>query len=98
MAMLATADVAKAIGTSRNTLLRWIREGLLADVQRDWRGWRIWSPEDLARAKDFREAYHAGIGAARRQRRQAEGRPRPEPVSSMLVQFETWARKARWSA
>ena len=57
--MYTTAEAAKRVGVCRNTLLRWISEGLIPDVERDWRGWRTWSQEDINRAKAFREAYHS---------------------------------------
>ena len=39
-------------GISRETFLRWVREGLFSDVQyRDFRGWRLFTDEDLARLK-----------------------------------------------
>jgi len=54
-----TVEAAKQIGVSKNTLLRWINEGFIPDVERDWRGWRTWSQEDVSRAKAFREDYHS---------------------------------------
>jgi hypothetical protein len=33
-------------------------EGLIPDVGRDWRGWRMWSEKDINKAKAFMEAYH----------------------------------------
>ena len=57
--MLSTAQAAKHIGVSKNTLLRWLDEGLTEDVQRDWRGWRLWRQEDIERVKSFRQAYHS---------------------------------------
>jgi len=39
-------------GISKNTFLRWIREGMFADVElRDRRGWRLFSNDDLDRLK-----------------------------------------------
>ncbi|MHC4529397.1 MAG: helix-turn-helix domain-containing protein, partial [Planctomycetota bacterium] len=38
-----TAQAAKQIGVCKNTLLRWVYEGLIPDVGQDWRGWRSWS-------------------------------------------------------
>jgi hypothetical protein len=39
-------------GISKNTFLRWIREGMFADVElRDRRGWRLFSNHDLDRLK-----------------------------------------------
>ena len=41
-----TAEACRMAGTSKNTFLRWVREGFLVDVeQRDRRGWRLF-PED----------------------------------------------------
>ena len=37
-----TADVCRMVGISRNTLFRWLKEGIFSDVEyRDWRGWRL---------------------------------------------------------
>jgi len=57
--VLSTVEVAQRVGVSKNTLLRWLDEGLVEDVERDWRGWRIWRAEDIARIRVFREAYHS---------------------------------------
>ena len=57
--MLSTVEAAKRIGVSKSTLLRWLDEGLVEDVERDWRGWRVWCSDDIERVKDFREAYHS---------------------------------------
>jgi len=43
-----TAEVCRMIGISRNTLFRWLKEGIIADVEyRDWRGWRLFTPAQL---------------------------------------------------
>ncbi|MGD8787661.1 MAG: MerR family transcriptional regulator [Phycisphaerales bacterium] len=57
--MYTTAEVAKKAGICKSTLLRWIHEGLMPDVGRDWRGWRIWSSRDVERVKAFQKAYHS---------------------------------------
>ncbi|MBN1102085.1 MAG: MerR family transcriptional regulator [Deltaproteobacteria bacterium] len=57
--MFSTSDVARNIGVSKNTLLRWLDEGITEDVERDWRGWRVWRAEDIERLKAFRTAYHS---------------------------------------
>lgn len=46
-----TNEAAREIGVSRPTLLRWFREKRVADVSRDRRGWRTFSPEDVERLK-----------------------------------------------
>jgi len=39
-------------GISRMTFLRWVREGTYPDVlYRDWRGWRLFTEDDVARLK-----------------------------------------------
>jgi site-specific DNA-methyltransferase (cytosine-N4-specific) len=53
-----TSEVARLIGVSKQTLLRWIRTGLVDDVRRDQRGWRVWEDEDVARVRRFQESYH----------------------------------------
>ena len=52
-----TAEVCRMIGVSRNTLFRWLKEGIFSDVEyRDWRGWRLFTPAQLEtiRAKTSR--------------------------------------------
>lgn len=57
--MYSTIEAANCVGVSKNTLLRWLDEGLIDDVQRDWRGWRVWHNRDIERVKAFRKAYHS---------------------------------------
>ena len=46
------SEACSAAGISRPTFLRWVREGVYADVsRRDWRGWRLFSDEDVQRLK-----------------------------------------------
>jgi DNA-binding transcriptional MerR regulator len=54
-----TAQAAKQIGVCKNTLLRWVYEGLIPDVGRDWRGWRVWIQRDIERIKAFKLEYHS---------------------------------------
>ena len=44
-----TAAAAKALGVSKSTLLRWISEKRVADVERDRNGWRVFSDKDIKR-------------------------------------------------
>ena len=57
--MHTTAEVARRVGVCKSTLLRWIHEGLVPDVGRDWRGWRVWRHGDIERVKAFQKAYHS---------------------------------------
>ena len=48
-----TAEACMMAGTSRNTLLRWVREGSFSDVSlRDRKGWRLFTEEDVSRLKE----------------------------------------------
>ncbi len=43
-----TAEVCRKVGISRNTLFRWLKEGIVSDVEyRDCRGWRLFTPAQL---------------------------------------------------
>lgn len=50
---LQTNEAACEIGVSRQTLLRWFRDGLVSDVKRDARGWRIFTKKDIARIRKW---------------------------------------------
>ncbi|MGE5653765.1 MAG: MerR family transcriptional regulator [Bacillota bacterium] len=62
--MYSTQEAADRIGVSKATLLRWISSEMIRDVERDQRGWRIWSDEDIARVKRFRDSYRHSGGAS----------------------------------
>lgn len=59
---LSTAEVAKALGVSKKTLLRWLWAGSLAEpaqtVSMGRIDARIWSAADVARAKTFKEEHY----------------------------------------
>jgi hypothetical protein len=40
-------EVCKEAGISRPTLFRWLKRGLLIELHRDRRGWRLFTEEDL---------------------------------------------------
>jgi DNA-binding transcriptional MerR regulator len=42
-----TKDICDRFDISRATLFRWESEGLLTDVERDWRGWRVYGDGNL---------------------------------------------------
>jgi predicted site-specific integrase-resolvase len=43
-----TAEVCRMVGISRNTLFRWLKEGMISDIEyRDWRGWRLFTAAQL---------------------------------------------------
>ncbi len=42
-----TKEICDRFDISRATLFRWESEGLLTDVERDWRGWRVYGDMNL---------------------------------------------------
>jgi len=45
-----TAEACALAGTTKSTFLRWVREGLIADVEtRDRNGWRLFTEADVRR-------------------------------------------------
>lgn len=44
---ISTKYILNKFDISRQTLHNWIQEGLLSEPNKDWRGWRIWTQEDL---------------------------------------------------
>ena len=43
-----TAEVCLIVGISRNTLFRWLKEGVFSDVEyRGWRDWRLFTAAQL---------------------------------------------------
>jgi DNA-binding transcriptional MerR regulator len=58
----STAQVAKTIGVSKTTLLRWLREGQIAEPNRETTFGgiesRVWSAADLERARRFKEEHY----------------------------------------
>jgi hypothetical protein len=60
-ATFSTAEVARNIGVSKNTLLRWLFSGKLKEPKRETFGGvesRVWSVADLERAQAFREGHY----------------------------------------
>lgn len=49
-------DVAKALGVTPRTIMRWEKSGKIRKPKRDWRGWRFYLKEDLEDIKKFFEA------------------------------------------
>jgi hypothetical protein len=63
MSGYTTAQVAKAVGVSKNTLLKWLYSGVLAEPKRSRVGgvsWRVWSERDLERARKLKGTQKRG--------------------------------------
>ena len=47
-----SAEACRMVGISKNTFLRWIKDGVFSEVEhRDRRGWRLFTNNDVARLK-----------------------------------------------
>jgi len=47
-----TAEVYRMVGISKNTLFRWLRNGILGENERrDRRGWRLFTKNEMERLK-----------------------------------------------
>lgn len=44
-------DICAIFDISKATLFRWESEGLISNVNRDWRNWRIYSAENVEEIK-----------------------------------------------
>lgn len=52
----STAEVAERVGVHRDTLLRWLREGRVAEPGRDRNGWRTFTSDDVGSIERFARA------------------------------------------
>lgn len=50
---LSITQVAKELGVTTKTIMRWERAGKTKQAKRDWRGWRVYSQEELEEMKSF---------------------------------------------
>ncbi|MBI1821922.1 MAG: MerR family transcriptional regulator [Nitrospirae bacterium] len=48
---LKTVDICRMFDISKSTLFRWEKEGLISNIGRDWRNWRIYSQQNLVEIK-----------------------------------------------
>ena len=46
-----TAETCQKTSISRATLYRWLRQGLLEELRKDRKGWRLFTEEDLNKLK-----------------------------------------------
>jgi site-specific DNA-methyltransferase (cytosine-N4-specific) len=53
----STQQVADLVGVHKNTLLNWIRNRKVSDAERDWKGYRVWTGQDVKRLLDFKSKY-----------------------------------------
>ena len=42
-----SSEICRKFDITKNTLFKWEKEGKISRVQKDWRGWRIFSDENV---------------------------------------------------
>ena len=50
----STKDVAKIAKVTKQTIYNWLKSAKIPEPQRDYRGYRIFSDEDLKRILDYK--------------------------------------------
>jgi DNA-binding transcriptional MerR regulator len=55
-----TNEICNRFDISRATLFRWESEGLLSGVGRDWRGWRVYSENNIRTIEKIMKSKNAG--------------------------------------
>ena len=47
----STTETCEEVGISRATLYRWLKRGLISELRKDRRGWRLFTDEDIQELK-----------------------------------------------
>lgn len=55
---LSITEIAEQLGVTTKTITRWEKSGKIKRAKRDWRGWRVYSHEDLEEMKSFVETVY----------------------------------------
>lgn len=53
---LTITEVAKAVGVTPRTIMRWEKMGKIRKSKRDWRGWRFYHKDDVEEIRQFLES------------------------------------------
>ncbi len=55
---LSITEVAEKLGITTKTITRWEKSGKVKRAKRDWRGWRVYSHDDLEEMRSFVETVY----------------------------------------
>ena len=55
---LTITEIAEQLGVTTKTISRWEKAGKIRQAKRDWRGWRVYSLDDLAVMKNLIETLY----------------------------------------
>lgn len=60
---LTITDIARKVGVTPKTLVRWEKAGKIRKPKRDWKGWRIYLEEDLVGIQRVVDSLYDSEGA-----------------------------------
>ena len=49
-----TSQVAERVGVSKKTLYSWLKKRIIEEPDRDYKGYRIWSEEDINKCLEYK--------------------------------------------
>ena len=55
---LSITEVAEQLGVTSKTITRWEKSGKIKKAKRDWKGWRVYSENDVHEMKSLVEAVY----------------------------------------
>ena len=55
---LTITQAAEMIGVVSRTIMRWEDSGKVKRAKRDWRGWRVYTEEDLEELRKFHDNFY----------------------------------------
>jgi len=54
-------EAAKKIGVAPKTIVRWEQTGKVIKASRDWRGWRVYSPNEVEQLKSYVDSLYPAL-------------------------------------
>ncbi|MBI2094131.1 MAG: MerR family transcriptional regulator [Candidatus Omnitrophica bacterium] len=55
---MSITEIAEKLGVTTKTITRWEKSGKIKPAKRDWKGWRVYSSDDLEAMKSLIEAVY----------------------------------------
>jgi len=56
-----TRDISKIFDISKATLFRWEKDGLISNVGRDWRNWRLYSKQNIKEIRKIMQSRNSRL-------------------------------------
>ncbi|MFH1776282.1 MAG: MerR family transcriptional regulator [Candidatus Omnitrophota bacterium] len=55
---MTITDIARTLGVTTKTIMRWEKSGKISRPKRDYRGWRVYTQEELESIRSFHETLY----------------------------------------